>query len=127
MQIDLLKVEEKTCNMRELIRLAREPEELEAERLEGDFERLRPTLDFRGKFASQFFLKWLALVAKDRNSANSCLFDKAPKLEARASEQISLESLASKSSPPVTFENFIKKIAMGGRLNVGDGLSARQA
>lgn len=93
-----------------VINLEREPNQEEVNRYKSEFDTLEPKLCYRGKFALLFFLRWVNLLAEDRNAENSVLFSKAHKSAANANGQISLDSVAAKSLPPPLFRKFIESI-----------------
>ena len=89
----------------EVIRLDREPTEEELVRLMDDFDALRPPLQYRGKFALAFFMRFVELVAEDRGSAKPILFTGlAPK---GSNGRLPLDAIASKSVAPQPFKDFV--------------------
>lgn len=93
-----------------VINLEREPSQEEISLNKEEFDQLDPKLSYRGKFALLFFLRWINLLAEDRNAPNSVLFNKAPQSAANANSQISLDTVAAKSLPPPIFRSFIESI-----------------
>lgn len=93
-----------------VIKLEREPIQSEIDQNIEKFDQLNPRQSYRGKFALMFFLRWIELLGNDRNAENSVLFGKAQKSTANANGQLSIESVASKSLPPLEFRGFIESI-----------------
>lgn len=111
--VSLLRVEPAEGDAKTVITLSREPETEEMSLHEGAFDQCDPKSEYRGKFAFLFFSRWLELLAKDRNSDSPVLFKSAPKTNATASGQLTIDSLASKSSVPETFKDFVANITNG--------------
>lgn len=93
-----------------VIKLEREPTELEIEEKIDKFGEIVPHEGYRGKFALLFFLRWIELLGNDRNSDNPVLFKLVRKSAANANGQLSLDSVAAKSLPPLPFRRFIEAI-----------------
>lgn len=109
--VDLLNVTGRPGNVEDIIVLDREPDAAEVSQSGVEFNKLDPRAGFRGKFAMLFFCRWLELLAEDRNSEGSKLFQAAPKTTARANGQLSIDSIASRSSPPAAFQQFIRSVS----------------
>ncbi|MFU2489511.1 DUF4435 domain-containing protein [Thauera sp. WH-1] len=110
--VGLLKVGFADKSVDEAIVLDREPSQSEINQHDADFCSLDPKRDYRGKFALLFFVRWLELLGKDRNSEESFLFKRAMKPSASATIQYSLDSIASRSLPPGSFKEFIGAISV---------------
>lgn len=93
----------------QFIKLEREPTTDELHLHIDDFEKLNPQHHYRGKFALQFFTKWLKLLCTDRSSKSAILF-KSPPPEFRVKEEFSIENLAAKTMPPENLKNFLLSI-----------------
>lgn len=92
----------------EVIPLEREPTEDEIKSVVHDFQALEPSLQYRGKFALAFFMRFLELVAEDRGSDNPVLFrGLAPKA---ANGKLSLDAISSKSVAPQPFKDFVTSV-----------------
>ena len=99
-----------TGSMEEIVPLMREPTEDEVKHYRKEFKDLEPRVRYRGKFALWFFQKWLSLLLEDRNSAASEKFAAVPQRELVAKGPFSLESLASKASPPTELSEFVARL-----------------
>lgn len=95
----------------DLVRLQREPVQEEVDRLTGEFEQLEPRRRYRGKFALQFFFRWLRLLVQDRNSAVTQCFPELVGSGFRAREAITLDSMAARASLPNGLAVFIGRLA----------------
>jgi hypothetical protein len=111
--VSLLRVEPAEDEAKDVITLSREPEPEEINQHEGVFNQFDAKSEYRGKFAVLFFCRWLELLAKDRNSDSPVLFKSAPTSSATAHGQLTIDSLASKSSVPATFRDFVANITNG--------------
>ncbi len=98
--------EVKSCD---LIFLEREPTETECTELLNEFETLDAAMRYRGKYALEFLVRWLKLLAGERRTGTGRFFHglAAPVNEAC----FSVESLASKVRVPESFESFIVEVA----------------
>jgi len=103
---DVLPIE---TDVKELVRLEREPLIEEMERLERDFKLLCPELHYRGKFALLFFIRWLGLLLRDRKSDRSQYFEELPRDGSVAQGGFSLSLLAPKSNPPQGLHDFLRQ------------------
>ncbi|WP_187617035.1 DUF4435 domain-containing protein [Paraburkholderia sp. UCT2] len=110
-KIELTTVDACEEDLKNVIVLAREPTLVEIEQYKAAFEALDPMKDYRGKFAMLFFLKWLTLVAQDKNSEHPKLFRNGSGAGAKANGALTLDSIVSKSSPPRSFRVFIERAA----------------
>lgn len=100
-------------NLKEIVFLEREPSEVEIARHQGPFGLLNRKDRYRGKFALQFFRKWLVLLLADRNAEDSKFFIAMTQNNLIAKGSFSFENLAAKSKPPESFQHFISKILPG--------------
>lgn len=82
--------------------------ELEA-RLESDFASLDPRLSYRGKFALAFFKKWLRDLG-ERHRPGDGLFEKIDNRSAFRLDELTLNSLASKSGMPAGLLEYVSAI-----------------
>lgn len=95
------KLEVKIC-------LEREPTPQEVASLDAEFASLVPREHYRGKFAIAFFAKILQQLAEDRATSPSKLF---PTLNpAACNGGLTLDAIASKSTAPQTFSNFMQNV-----------------
>nr|WP_288500434.1 DUF4435 domain-containing protein [uncultured Pseudomonas sp.] len=107
--INLLSVEPLGLDVKQIVRLDREPTENEERALRQEFDKLNAANHYRGKYAYMFYKRWIDLAIKDRNAdENSELFNEV-KTNAKATT-VSLDCLAAKSSMPKGLKNFIKVI-----------------
>jgi hypothetical protein len=93
-----------------IVCLEREPSEGEIAEHWPAFNFLDQRSRYRGKFALQFFRKWLALLLIDRNSGLSALFFGLPQGDFVAKGSFSFDQLAAKSNPPESFSEFIVRM-----------------
>lgn len=96
--------------LNEVVKLEREPTELEITSLVPEFNLLEPAARYRGKFVYKFFVCWLKHLAIDRNSDESTLFPNFERVHLRAPQSLNLDSLASKASPPADLFAFLKNV-----------------
>jgi Protein of unknown function (DUF4435) len=75
--------------------------------LRQEFDTLNPMARYRGKFALAFFSRWLELLTADRNSENSQLFRSIDNGSKGRAIIPTLDSIASKSSPPEGLTEFV--------------------
>lgn len=94
----------------ETIELAREPTEAETLQHAEEFSRLDPRLDYRGKFALMFFVRWLQLLGEDRVSSKPEVFCDTERPPFASNARLPLDSLASKSRAPTTLRPFVESI-----------------
>lgn len=102
----------------QMVILENEPSETQIAEYKVSFDLLEPRDRYRGKFALQFFRKWLALLLADRKSGDSVLFCGLPQNDFVANGTFSFDHLAAKSKPPESFNQFISNIASSGREDV---------
>lgn len=96
--------------LNQMVCLEREPYGSEAEEYKNSFRSLERRDRYRGKFALQFFRKWLNLLLADRKSGASILFCDLPQNDFVAKGAFSFDQLAAKSKPPESFQQFITKM-----------------
>jgi hypothetical protein len=88
--------------------LEREPSQEEVAALETEFESLSPRERYRGKFAMAFFAKFIQQLSEDRAADSPKLF---PALKPQpCNGGVALDAIASKSSAPLSFKEFITSI-----------------
>lgn len=109
-RVDLLSIECLGEGVEETVVLREEPSKEEDDKLWADFCQLVSVKEYRGKFALLFFLRWLDLLCKDKNSDCSALFSKENDGNINARFQPSLDLVVSRSRPPASFCRFIEKI-----------------
>lgn len=97
----------------EIVRLDREPDNADQDKHGAAFDLLEPRSRYRGKFALMFFMKWLQLLADDRNSEHSQYFAAKragePKIKL---EEIKVGLLASYSDPPKGLSEFLSRVPL---------------
>ena len=91
----------------DVVVLRRETTAAEVASCKVDFDGLNPSVSYRGKFAMNFFVKWLELLGQDRNSRGSVLFGGAPGGRGNAMQCFDIGSVAARSVPPGSFVNFV--------------------
>ncbi|UQR61818.1 DUF4435 domain-containing protein [Bradyrhizobium sp. C-145] len=80
------------------------------DRLADEFSQLDPPTRYRGKFNHLFLMKWLDLLCCERRDANSNMFPGLNKARVVNIQGITLGMLASKSSLPTGFRDFIQAV-----------------
>jgi hypothetical protein len=91
----------------QIIRYAVEPNPKDLLNESIEFDKLDPPARYRGKFALQFFLKWLDHLADDHSNEQGKLFQGIEKRAKVRREEIRLSALASKSPLPPGLREFI--------------------
>lgn len=91
-----------------MIALEREPTTDEMTQFGPEFDSLLPREQYRGKFASAFFVKYLQNLAEDRAANSPKLFNVIPSQACNGG--LTLDALASKSFVPQTFRTFIAAV-----------------
>lgn len=108
--VELENVTSLDTDIKDLIRLEREPTAAELNQFLPAFQAIIPSDGYRGKFCLLFFIRWLSLLREDRKSESSIFFSKLEATEHSINGDFNLDKLASKSFPPVSFTNFITSI-----------------
>jgi hypothetical protein len=98
--IELEKVHGVIETAEQIIRLEREPTDEDKGRLRKEFDQMDAAKRYRGKFTYGFFMKWLELLARDRNEQQSIQFKALERPRSVNYSGLSLGMLASKSSLP---------------------------
>lgn len=81
--------------------------------LRGEFDSLEPAMRYRGKFAVSFLISWLNLIAQQRRSGCSAMFD-GMDVEARTRvDRINVFSLAARAAPPQSLAHFVGLQGLG--------------
>lgn len=100
----------------EVIILENEPDQAKADASKPVFDALDPKTRFRGKFAYLFFLRWLELLAFDRNlpSSNDSQFFKGCTNNQKARvEKMSATTFAAMSEVPIGLADFVSRVSAG--------------
>lgn len=93
-----------------VVAFSSEPSKQDEDRLSDEFSKLDPSTRYRGKFNHLFFMKWLALLCSERREPNSNTFPGLKKTRVVNIQGITLGMLASKSSLPTAFRDFIEAV-----------------
>lgn len=93
-----------------LVPLTREPSDDELAELSPLFAEMDPAFRYRGKFALQFFVRWLALLRNDRQADAAELFQGIPKPEFNVKGNFSLETLIPRVPPPPHLQDFFAQV-----------------
>ncbi|WP_137134995.1 DUF4435 domain-containing protein [Rhizobium sp. FKY42] len=93
----------------EAIKLPREPTTQEISDHTATFAALDPHIRYRGKWAFQFFQKWLECLQSARN-AGSDYFKGTDLTQTVNTSTITIQAMASNSRFPVNFEDFLNAI-----------------
>jgi hypothetical protein len=81
------------------------------EQYSQEFDQLEGKMQYRGKFAHMFFIKWLQKLAEDR--ATVCAYFRGIDEPYRANQHaITLQLLASKAAVPSELVRFLEKIPL---------------
>ena len=108
--IQLEDVRRTAVSVAELVQPERPVSAEEYEAARADFDALEPRTRFRGKFAIDFFLRWLELLAKDRREQKTPVFaGLKPDVKVNIA-RLSLGLLAARSRPPHSFREFLLRI-----------------
>lgn len=111
--VSLLEVAASDTAAGDAVVLEREPSAVEIEHHKPDFDSLIPQMNYRGKFAFQFFQRWLRLLASDRCSEQSRLFGKT--ISALSpTNNFTLDMMASRSRPPRELNDFLQHFVAEG-------------
>jgi hypothetical protein len=92
-----------------LVGLDREPTPAECAKYDPEFAKLIPEERHRGKFHLGFFLRWIDLLAKEREQHHRHLFSDSRSLSFSVGN-LTLRSLASRSAVPASLGNFVAGI-----------------
>ena len=93
----------------DLIGLEREPSLDETACIDAAFEELNPLLSYRGKFLLAFFRIWLEKLSEEGRRAGHTLFPDSKKIHF-STANLTLRSLATRSSLPDGLEKFIRNM-----------------
>jgi hypothetical protein len=99
-----------TPRVEQLITLAREPTDAEICEVGPDFAELAPRLRYRGKYALQFFIKWMQVLGDERIAGSTPLFAGADSVTKIRSTDIPLGILASRSELPDGLQEFLASV-----------------
>jgi hypothetical protein len=97
-------------DIQDLLTLERDFTEEELFSLAPDFGEFNAKLRYRGKYALQFFTKWLQLIAQERVEQKTSIFYGVNKLGKLKFGELSLSVLASRSPLPEGFREFVNAI-----------------
>ncbi|MDQ0591366.1 DUF4435 domain-containing protein [Variovorax paradoxus] len=109
-QVELTEISPTEHAVEGLVKLGREPTAEEWAGLKEAFAAINPMQGYRGKFALQFFVKWLGLLRQDRASSPSVLFPMLPASTFMVDGNFSLQTLAPKAAPPKDLGAFLASI-----------------
>ncbi|MFD1944308.1 DUF4435 domain-containing protein [Paradevosia shaoguanensis] len=111
-RVELESVAQSDTPFTEAIELPREPTDAEVVAQAVAFAALAPATRYRGKWAFQFFLKWLECLHAARK-AGSDLFKGTDLSQSVNISAITIQTLASKSGLPAGFEDFLATVPDG--------------
>jgi hypothetical protein len=99
-----------------IVPLEREPTTHEIDEARGIFDNFNPVMDCRGKFAFDFFRRWVLLLAQGYQVPASRHFNAIDRTaKVRIDEMKSIGSFAAKSILPEGLSDFIRAIPMPAR------------
>jgi hypothetical protein len=114
--VELDKVTITDTSAESIVPLEREPTTHEIDEARGIFDRFNPVMDYRGKFAFDFFRRWVLLLAQDYQVPASRHFNAIDRTaKVRIDEMKSIGSFAAKSILPEGLSDFIRAIPMPAR------------
>jgi hypothetical protein len=93
-----------------VIRYKTKPKSEDLQKLNAEFDALDSCARYRGKFAIQFFLKWLDHLAEDYAKPETKLFGEFDRKAKVRRSEIALGNLASKSPIPMGLKEFISAL-----------------
>ncbi|SFV28904.1 DUF4435 domain-containing protein [Hyphomicrobium facile] len=102
-------------DLKALIPLMREPGAEETKQIDLEFEGLDSPSRHRGKFILAFFLKWLELLAVERQAGSRGIFDNSVRLHF-STQHLTMRSLATRSDVPQGLSDFLRQV---GKRNMG--------
>lgn len=108
-KVELQSVLASDTSPEETIKFSREPESKDLQEIRKLFDEFKPKRDYRGKYAMMFFMRWLDLLVKDRNSESSVFFEGVKTSESVTT--IGLDAVASRSVLPPGLDAFVQNIA----------------
>jgi hypothetical protein len=106
-QIQLKALVPSSLAAEDFIKLRRVPTDEECELLDPEFDNFDKAKRYRGKFAFEFFSKWLSLVAEDRKAAASVYFQALEKNVKINTQVLGFGLLATRSRLPEGFSEHI--------------------
>lgn len=107
--VELMSVESLDTDVKQIVRLEREPTEEEERELRAAFSALNSVNDYRGKYAYMFLKRWIDLAVKDRNSDGESQLFEGMKTKSKATP-VTLDCLASKSRMPKGLSTFVREV-----------------
>jgi hypothetical protein len=96
--------------LKELIKLEREPTEEELRREEPAFRELDRSRRHRGKFLLSLFRRWLELLAEERKQATAGLFKEPTAIRLSVDRDASYRALAGRCSLPEGLQEFLRGV-----------------
>lgn len=94
-----------------LVVLEREPTDDEIEKWRPEFDELEPALRYRGKFALNFFKRWLSELVKDWHAQEPKYFSAVKSDLVRVRSAFNYDNLAPKATVPESLRKFLLRAA----------------